>query len=321
MRARSFLPWIEKETRLQQILFAGLIIGLALVPVLGWIYPYFIMQALCFALFASAFNLLIGHAGLASFGHAMFFGTGGYLCAHALKVWAVPPELALSFALIATLLLGIIVGMIAIRRQGIYFSMTTLALAQMLYFVYLQSPFTHGEDGIQGFPRGHLLGLIDLTQINAIYYFILLLFLLGQMLIARIITSPFGDVLQAIRQNETRAQSLGYETVRYKWLAFVLSAGLAGLAGAMKALVTQTAGLSDVHWSMSGDVILMVLIGGMGTYLGPILGAFVFAAMLQYLSVLGQWVIVTQGALFLLCVLIFRHGLIGELALRLKRNL
>ncbi|NDA46312.1 MAG: branched-chain amino acid ABC transporter permease, partial [Alphaproteobacteria bacterium] len=228
---------------------------------------------------------------------------------------------ALGLALIATLILGLCVGLIAIRRQGIYFSMTTLALAQMLYFVYLQSPFTHGEDGIQGFSRGHLFGLFDLNQTYVLYYVILLLFCLGHVLIARMIQSPFGDVLQAIRENEQRALSLGYETARYKALAFVLSAGLAGLAGAMKALATQTAGLSDVHWSMSGDVILMVLMGGMATFLGPILGGFLFAAMLQYLSVLGQWVVVAQGAIFLACVLMFRQGLIGALARRLRRSL
>jgi branched-chain amino acid transport system permease protein len=321
MSDKALSPGVTLEQDWRSILFSGLVLALALVPLLGWVYPFFIMQALCFALFASAFNVLIGHAGLASFGHAMFFGTGGYICAHALKVWAVSPHWALGLALIATLILGLCVGLIAIRRQGIYFSMTTLALAQMLYFVYLQSPFTHGEDGIQGFSRGHLFGLIDLNQTYVLYYVILLLFFLGHVLIARIIHSPFGDVLQAIRENETRAQSLGYETARYKALAFVLSAGLAGLAGAMKALVTQTASLSDVHWSMSGDVILMVVMGGMTTFLGPILGGFLFAAMLQYLSVLGQWVIVAQGTIFLACVVMFRQGLIGTLARRLRRTL
>ncbi|HTL27317.1 MAG TPA: branched-chain amino acid ABC transporter permease, partial [Burkholderiales bacterium] len=224
------------------------------------IYPLFLMKALCFALFACAFNLLIGFGGLLSFGHAMFFGTGGYLAAHAAKVWGFPPEFAILLGTAAAALLGVLAGLLAIRRQGIYFAMITLALAQMIYFFYLQAPFTHGEDGIQAVPRGTLLGVLDLHNIYAMYYTVLAVFLAGFLLIYRVIHSPFGQVLKAIRENEPRALSLGYRTTHYKFLAFLLSAALAGLAGSTKAIVFQLASLTDVHWSMSGEVVLMTLL-------------------------------------------------------------
>src|SRR5689334_20624443 len=258
-------------------------VALAVAPLVG-VYPVFLMKALCFALFACAFNLLLGFGGLLSFGHAMFLGTAGYVCAHAAKVWGFPPELAIATGTAAAALLGAVVGSLAIRRQGIYFAMITLAVAQMMYFFYLQTPFTHGEDGIQAVPRGHLFGLLDLSQPLTIYYTVLTIFVGAFLLIYRIIHSPFGQVLKAIRENEPRAISLGYDADRYKLLAFVLSATLAGLAGATKAIVFQLASLTDVHWSMSGEVVLMTLLGGMGTIFGPVVGAFVIAGLENYLA-------------------------------------
>lgn len=293
---------------------------LAVVPLIG-IYPYFVMQALCFALFAASFNLLLGYGGLPSFGHAMFLGTAGYASAHAAKVWGFPPELAIAFGILASTLLGTVVGAIAIRRQGIYFSMTTLALAQMIYFFYLQTPFTHGEDGIQGVPQGMFLGLIDLSKVLNLYYVVLAIFLAGFLLIYRIINSPFGEILKAIRENEPRAISLGYRAERYKLAAFVLASALAGLAGATKVIVAQNASLTDVHWTMSGEVVLMVLLGGLGTIFGPVVGAFIIIAMQQYFAGFGQWVLVIQGVIFVACVLSFRRGIIGELAAWLKIKL
>jgi branched-chain amino acid transport system permease protein len=286
---------------------------LAVAPFAG-VYPVFLMKALCFALFACAFNLLIGFGGLLSFGHAMFLGTAGYVCAHAAKEWGWPPEAAILAGTGASTLLGIITGALAIRRQGIYFAMITLALAQMMFFFYLQAPFTHGEDGIQSVPRGKLFGLIDLSSTLTMYYFVLVVFLGAFLLIYRIIHSPFGQVLKAIRENEPRAISLGYDAERYKLLAFVLSATLAGLAGATKAIVFQLASLTDVHWTMSGEVVLMTLLGGMGTVFGPVVGAFVIIGLENYLAGFGQWVTVITGGIFVVCVLAFRRGIVGEIA-------
>jgi branched-chain amino acid transport system permease protein len=292
---------------------------LALVPWVG-LYPVFMMKALCFALFACAFNLLIGFGGLLSFGHAMFLGTAGYVTAHAAKVWGFPPELAILLGTAASALLGIVTGLIAIRRQGIYFAMITLAIAQMIYFFYLQTPFTHGEDGIQAVPRGVLFGFLDLSQQNVMYYTVLAIFLAGFLLIYRVIHSPFGQVLKAIRENEARAISLGYDADRYKLVAFVLSATLSGLAGATKAIVFQLASLTDVHWNMSGEVVLMVLLGGMGTIFGPVVGAFIIIALENYLAPFGQWVTIVTGAIFVICVLAFRRGVVGEIAALMERR-
>jgi branched-chain amino acid transport system permease protein len=285
------------------------------------VYPVFMMKVMCFALFACAFNLLIGFGGLLSFGHAMFLGTAGYVSAHAAKVWGFTPEVAVLFATAAASLLGVLTGLLAIRRQGIYFAMITLALAQMVFFFYLQAPFTHGEDGIQGVPRGKLFGVVDLNQPLAMYGFVLAIFLGGFLLIYRIVHSPFGQVLKAIRENESRAISLGYDVDRYKLLAFVLSASLAGLAGGTKALVFQLASLTDAHWSMSGEVVLMTLLGGLGTIFGPVAGAVIIVTMENYLSQLGAWVSVVQGVIFVVCVLAFRRGVIGEIAHALKKPL
>jgi len=299
------------EARYHRIGF-GVMFALLLVAPFVF-YPVFLMKALCFALFACAFNLLIGFGGLLSFGHAMFLGLAGYLAAHSAKVWGFPTELAILTGMVAATVLGVLVGLLAIRRQGIYFAMITLALAQMVFFFCLQAPFTGGEDGIQAVPRGKLLGMIDLTDHRVMYFFVLGVFAAGFFLIYRTIHSPFGQVLKAIRDNEPRAISLGYHTERYKLAAFVLSAALAGLAGATKAIVFQLASLTDVHWSMSGEVVLMTLLGGLGTVFGPVVGAFVIAAMESYLSDLGAWVTIAQGIIFVVCVLAFRRGIIGEL--------
>jgi branched-chain amino acid transport system permease protein len=293
---------------------------LVLVPLTG-IYPFFVMQALCFALFACAFNLLIGYGGLLSFGHAMFLGTAGYVCAHAAKVWALPPEFAIVLGALASGALAVLTGLIAIRRQGIYFAMITLALSQLLFFVYLQTPFTHGEDGIQGVPQGLMFGVLNLSKPTVLYYVVLGVFLIGFLIIYRAINSPFGEVLKSIRENEPRAISLGYKTDQYKLLAFILSGTLAGLAGAVKVFVAQNASLTDVHWTMSGEVVLMTLVGGLGTIFGPVVGAFVIIAMQQYLAGFGQWVTVIQGAIFVICVLTFRRGVIGEIGHYFKRSL
>ena len=286
------------------------------------VYPIFLMKALCFALFASAFNLLIGFTGLLSFGHAMFLGTAGYVCAQAAKVWGLPPELGILAGTAVAASLGLVFGWLAIRRQGIYFAMVTLALAQMLYFYALQAPFTHGEDGIQAVPRGHLFGIVNLGAPSGLpmYYFVLAMFLIGFAIIYRAIHSPFGQVLKAIRENEPRAVSLGYKVEQYKLLAFILSATLAGLAGAVKALVFQLASLTDVDWTMSGEVILMTLVGGLGTIWGPVVGAFVVVTMENYLAELGSWVTIIQGVVFVLCVLAFRRGIVGEIAWLLRRR-
>lgn len=301
-------------------MFVGMALVLMIVPLTG-LYPFFVMQALCFALLACAFNLLIGYGGLLSFGHAMFLGTGGYITAHALKVWGVSPEIGIIAGTLAAAMIGIATGIVANRRQGIYFAMITLALSQLIYFVYLQAPFTHGEDGIQGVPQGRLFGIVALDEPTTLYYFVLGIFLAGFLIIYRIINSPFGEVLKSIRENEQRAISLGYKADRYKLLAYVLSAALAGLAGSLKVLVSQNASLTDVHWSMSGEIVLMTLVGGLGTIFGPVVGAFVIIAMQQYLAGFGQWVMVIQGVIFIACVLIFRRGIVGELASYLRRSL
>ncbi|CCD98871.1 branched-chain amino acid ABC transporter permease [Bradyrhizobium sp. STM 3809] len=314
------LPITSRALRDEMIVFVIMAALLAIVPFTG-LYPFFVMQALCFALLACAFNLLIGYGGLLSFGHAMFLGTAGYCSAHALKVWGLPPELGILTGVAGAFVLSIITGYISIRRQGIYFSMITLALSQLLYFVYLQTPFTHGEDGIQGIPQGKLFGFIDLSKPVTLYYVVLVGFLAGFLLIFRTINSPFGEVLKSIRENEQRAISLGYKTDQYKLLAFILSGTIAGFAGSLKVFVAQNASLTDVHWSMSGEIVLMTLVGGLGTIFGPVVGAFVIIAMQQYLAGFGQWVTVIQGVIFVACVLTFRRGVVGEIAHLFKRSL
>jgi branched-chain amino acid transport system permease protein len=324
----------------QAIAFLVMVAILAVAPFVA--YPVFLMKALCFALFACAFNLLIGYGGLVSFGHALFFGWASYVAAHMAKVGAISlpypvgshqwdwlvipvpplsPELAILSGTAVAALLGLLAGWLAIRRQGIYFAMITLALAQMMYFFALQAKFTGGEDGIQGVPRGRLFGLVDLSNELTMYALVAVIFLAAFLLIYRIIHSPFGEVLKAIRENEARAISLGYRTDRYKLVAFVLSASLAGLAGATKAIVFQLASLTDVHWTMSGEVVLMTLVGGLGTVFGPVLGAVFIVGMQNYLASFGEWVTVTQGVIFVFCVLLFRRGVIGEIAYLLRIKL
>ncbi|HUQ28553.1 MAG TPA: branched-chain amino acid ABC transporter permease [Usitatibacter sp.] len=306
------------ESRYERAAFVVMLAAFVALPF--FIYPRFGSQLLCFALFACAFNLLIGFGGLLSFGHAMFFGMGSYLAAHAAKVWGFPVEIAILTGAATSLVLGVLSGMLAIRRQGIYFAMITLALAQMVYFFALQAPFTGGEDGIQSVPRGKILGIIDLSHELVTYFFVLAIFVAAFGLIHRIVHSPFGQVLKAIRENEPRAISLGYRTERYKLAAFVLSATLAGLAGATKAIVAQNASLTDVHWSMSGEVVLMTLLGGMGTVFGPVVGALVIISMQFYLAQLGSWVTITQGIIFVVCVLAFRRGIVGEIEAFLRKR-
>ncbi|HEX2134588.1 MAG TPA: branched-chain amino acid ABC transporter permease, partial [Microvirga sp.] len=291
--------------------FAAVVaLGLA-APFLG-LYPVLLMKLLCFGLFACAFNLLLGFVGLLSFGHAMFFGSAAYAAGHAMKVWGFTPEIGLLFGVLVAALLGLVTGALAIRRQGIYFAMITMALAQMIYFVALQAPFTGGEDGLQGIPRGMLLGALPLQDDLTLYYVVLGIVVAAWLFIARIVHSPFGQVLKAIRENEPRTISLGYDTDRVKLLAFVLSAGLAGLAGALKALVLGFATLSDVYWGTSGSVILMTLIGGIGTLTGPVIGAFVITGLENVLADrVGSWVTVVLGVIFVVSVLLFRQGLVG----------
>jgi branched-chain amino acid transport system permease protein len=318
---------------------AALVVMVLLLAVMpAFVYPVFLMKALCFALFACAFNLLIGYVGLLSFGHALFFGWAGYVAAHLAKVgqislpiwpgaWIViplpplSPELAILGGALTAAVLGLVVGALAIRRHGIYFAMITLALAQMTFFFAVQAPFTHGEDGIQAVPRGRLFGIVDLTVQLNMYITVAVIFLGSFLMIYRIINSPFGEVLKAIRENEPRAISLGYRTERYKLMAFVLSATFAGVAGSTKAIVFQLASLTDVDWPMSGEVILMTLVGGLGTVFGPVVGAFFVVTMENYLTTIGQWVFVVQGSIFVVCVLLFRRGLVGELAHRLRVRL
>jgi len=294
-------------------------IGLGALLVLGliapfFVYPVFLMKALCFALFACAFNLLLGYTGLLSFGHAAFFGTAGYVTGYAVKVLGVSPGLGILAGTLAAVVLGFIFGNLVIRRQGIYFAMITLALAQLMYFVFLESSFTGGEDGIQGIPRGRLLWVINLEDDRKLYYVVFAIFLFGFLLIRRTIHSPFGQVLKAIRENEPRALSLGYDVNKYKTLAFILSAGLAGLAGSTKAIVFTFVTLTDADWHTSGDVVLMTLLGGMGTVFGPIVGAFSIVTLQNQLAdKVGSFVTVIMGGMFIVCVLVFRRGIIGEL--------
>lgn len=296
------------------------LIGFGLVaPALG-IYPTFLMKCWCFALFACAFNLLLGYTGLLSFGHAAFLSAAAYTTGHAVKVWGFAPELGLLAGTVCAGVLGFVFGSLAIRRSGIYFAMITLALAQMLYFVWGQMSFTGGEDGLQGVPRGVLFGVIDLSDNMNLYYLVFAIFLAGFLLIYRVIHSPFGQVLQAIRENEPRAISLGYDVDRYKLLVFVLSAALSGLAGAAKTVVFQLASMTDAHWHMSGEVVLMTLLGGLGTVFGPVVGAFVIIGLQNGLAdKVGSWVQVIMGVIFVVCVLAFRRGIIGELGRLLKR--
>ena len=296
-----------------------MVLVLLIAPI--WIYPIFIMKVMCFALFACAFNLLIGFGGLLSFGPAMFWGTAGYVSAHAAKVWGWNPELAILFATACSALLALVIGSLAIRRQGIYFAMITLAFSQMMFFFYLQTPFTGGEDGIQSVPRGKLFGFYDLAENTNMYIFVLVIFLVGFAFIWRVIHSPFGQILKAIRENQDRAISLGFDTDRYKLIAFIISGPLAGTAGATKSLVFQLASLTDVHWNMSGEVVLMTLLGGLGTLFGPVVGAAIIITMQNYLAQFGSWVTIIQGVIFVICVLAFRRGIVGEIAFWLKKPL
>jgi branched-chain amino acid transport system permease protein len=291
------------------------VVMLALIAAAPFVaYPFFVMEMLCVALFACAFNLLIGYVGLLSFGHAMFFGMASYVSAHAAKVLGFDPLLSILSGVVVAAAMGLLAGTLAIRSKGIYFAMITVALSQMVYFYCVEASFTHGEDGIQSVPQGRVLGLIDLSNTTQLYIFVAAIFLIGFFVVYRTVNSPFGEILKAIRENEPRATSLGYRVQRYKLLAFVLSAALAGLAGGTKALVVQNASLSDVGFSMSGEVVLMTLLGGMGTLYGPVLGAIVVVAMQNYLAQYGEWVTVIQGAVFVACVLLFRRGIVGEIA-------
>ncbi|NLS18127.1 branched-chain amino acid ABC transporter permease [Rhizobium sp. P40RR-XXII] len=304
----------------QKLLLVVGLVGLIWAPF--FIYPIFVMKVLCFALFACAFNLLLGYAGLLSFGHATFFGGAAYFTAHAVKEWGLPPELGILIGVAGASLLGFVMGFVAIRRQGIYFAMITLALSYMFYFFCLQAEFTHGEDGIQSVPRGYLFGVLDLNNSFNMYYFVLAVFLIGVLIIWRFINSPFGMILKSIRENEQRAISLGYSVARYKLGAFVMSAALAGLAGAVKALVFQFATLTDVAWQMSGEVILMTLLGGIGTLIGPLFGAGFVATLENYLATSEFPVTIITGIVFMVCVLLFRRGIVGEFyASRLGRKL
>ncbi len=299
------------EGRDALIAFAVMLAFIIVAPFFA--YPFFVMQMLCIALFACAFNLLIGYVGLLSFGHAMFLGMASYVSAHAAKVWGLDPELSILCGVAVAALLGLVSGALAIRSQGIYFAMITVALSQMVYFFCVEAPFTHGEDGIQSVPQGRVFGLIDISTTPPLYVFVACVFLIGFYIVYRTVNSPFGEILKAIRENEPRTISLGYRSQRYKLMAFVISAALAGLAGATKAIVVQNASLTDVGFSMSGEVVLMTLLGGMGTLYGPVVGAIVVVSMQNYLAEFGEWVTVIQGAVFVACVLLFRRGIVGEI--------
>jgi branched-chain amino acid transport system permease protein len=304
---------MTQAAKLTRITYVALLALALIAPLIG-LYPVFVMKLLCFALFACAFNLLLGFTGLLSFGHAAFFGSAAYVTGWFIKSQAWTPELGILAGTVAAGLIGLVVGAVAIRRQGIYFAMITLAIAQMVFFVCLQAPFTGGEDGLQGVPRGKLLGLVSLESDTTMYYFVVALFVLCFLFISRIVNSPFGQVLKMIRENEPRAISLGYQVDRYKLLAFVLSAALAGLAGSLKTVVMGFATLSDVHWSMSGEVILMTLLGGVGTFFGPVMGSGIVISLQNLLAdKVGSWVTVIIGAIFVVCVLAFRKGVVGEL--------
>ena len=324
----SAIPSLEPTVRTGSLrtslrlspLTALLVVFVLLVPFIG-IYPVFVMKALCYALLAAAFNLLFGYVGLLSFGHAAFFGTAAYVTAFTVKHWGLTPELGIAVGTLTGASLGLLFGWVAIRLQGIYFAMVTLALAQLLFFFYVQAAgFTGGEDGIQAVPRGKLFGVIDLEQPRAIYYVCAAVCLSGFAVIHRVVNSPFGQVLRAIRENEPRAISLGYQVNRVKLLAFTLSAALAGLAGAMKTFVLQLATLNDVAWTLSGEIVLMTLIGGVGTLLGPIVGAFILVGIGAYLASIGSWIMMLQGAVFMLCVLSFRRGICGWIEDRFQRT-
>lgn len=311
----------ERNTSTLRVALLLVAVGCLLAAPL-FFYPIFLMKLLCFALFACAFNLLLGYTGLLSFGHATFFGGAAYFTAHAMKAWGVTPEIGVLIGVAGAALLGLVVGFVAIRRQGIYFAMITLALGQMFYFFCLQAGFTHGEDGIQSVPRGHLFGIVDLGNTTNMYYFVLAVFVIGVAIIWRFINSPFGMILKSIRENEARATSLGYSVARYKLGAFVMSAALTGLAGGVKALVFQFATLTDVGWQMSGEVILMTLLGGIGTLIGPIVGAGLVVTLQNYLATSDFPVTIITGIVFMVCVLLFRRGIIGELhASRLGKKL
>jgi branched-chain amino acid transport system permease protein len=310
----------QKLNRMTRITYLALLALALVAPVIG-LYPVFVMKLLCFALFACAFNLLLGFTGLLSFGHAAFFGSAAYVTGWLIKSQSWTPELGILAGTVAAGLIGLVVGAVAIRRQGIYFAMITLAIAQMIFFVCLQAPFTGGEDGLQGVPRGRLLGMFSLESDIIMYYFVVAVFVLCFLGISRIVHSPFGQVLKMIRENEPRAISLGYQVDRYKLLAFVLSSALAGLAGSLKTLVMGFATLSDVHWSMSGEVILMTLLGGVGTFFGPVFGAGIVISLQNLLAdKVGSWVTVIIGAIFVVCVLAFRKGVVGELQAFLERR-
>ncbi|MGB0467915.1 MAG: branched-chain amino acid ABC transporter permease [Pontibacterium sp.] len=298
-----------------------ILLGLGLVAPFV-LYPVFLMKVLCFALFACAFNLLLGFVGLLSFGHAAFLGTGGYITGYLVQSQGLSPELGILAGTIAAGLLGAVYGKLAVKREGIYFAMVTLALAQLVFFIYLQAPFTGGEDGMQGIPRGHLFGFIDLNDNMNMYYFVFAIFLFGFWLVHRTVHSPFGQILKAIRENEPRAVSLGYNVNDYKWVAFIISAALAGLAGSTKTLVFQLASLTDAHWHMSGEVVLMTLLGGMGTIFGPLVGAASVVGIQNYLSggELGNYIHIIMGLIFVVCVLSFRSGIVGELQKVIKKN-
>ena len=308
-----------RNRRANLIAFAAMVALIVIAPFAA--YPFFVMQALCFALFACAFNLLIGYVNLLSLGHAMFLGLASYVCAHAAKVWGLEPVSAIVLGTLASAVLGLVTGALAIRSSGIYFAMITVAFSQMIFFVCVEAPFTHGEDGIQAVPQGRALGLFDLSNPWILYVFVAVVFLFGFLAIQRIVNSPFGEILKAIRENEPRVISLGYRATLYKLAAFTLSAAFAGLAGATKAIVAQNASLTDVAFAMSGEVVLMTLLGGMGTFYGPVVGAVIVVAMQNYLAQFGEWVTVIQGVVFVVCVLAFRRGIVGELAARARVSL
>ncbi len=311
---------MTKATKLLRITYIALLILALVAPMLG-LYPVFVMKLLCFAIFACALNLLLGFTGLLSFGHAAFFGSAAYITGYLIKSHNFTPELGIVAGVIGSGLIGLVVGFVAIRRQGIYFAMITMALAQIVFFICLQAPFTGGEDGLQGVPRGALFGLLSLQSDTAMYYLVVAVFVAGFLAVSRIVHSPFGQVLKMIRENEPRAISLGYQVDRYKLMAFVLSAALAGLAGSLKTLIMGFATLSDVHWTMSGEVILMTLLGGVGTFFGPVMGAGIVISLQDTLAdKVGSWVNVIIGVIFVLCVLAFRKGVVGELQAWLERR-
>jgi branched-chain amino acid transport system permease protein len=313
------LDTTSRDRRVSGIAFGVMVALVAVAPFVA--YPFFIMNALLFALFACAFNLLIGYANLLSLGHAMFLGLASYVCAHAAKVWGLEPVSAIALGVAASAFLGFVTGALAIRSVGIYFAMITVAFSQMVYFFCVEAPFTHGEDGIQAVPQGRALGLIDLSNPWILYAFVAAVFLFGFLAVQRTVNSPFGEILKAIRENEPRVVSLGYRSLQYKLAAFTLSAAIAGLAGATKAIVAQNASLTDVSFAMSGEVVLMTLVGGMGTFYGPVVGALIVVSMQNYLAQFGEWVTVIQGVVFVACVLAFRRGIVGELAARARISL